>query len=414
MTREPGPAAGRKLLPIEAAGEIVLGDVAPLEIEVVPLLECRGRFAAESVTSKVDLPGFDNSVMDGYAVRAADTTGATTAAPVTLEIIGESRAGAPEGRPVGTGQAIGISTGAMIPEGADSVLQMEVVGVEGTDLVVTTQVDAGHDVRKQGEVVGAGSEVIAPGTRLGPVEIGVLSATGHDRITCRRRPRVALLTSGDELVEPGTSLGPGQIWDSNRAALTASINESGAELVAVETVPDDREATVEALDHALGADLTVICGGVSVGEHDHVKPALAKLEVEQLFWGLALKPGRPTWFGRRGDSRVLGLPGNPVSALVVFRLLGMPLLDALAGGRAGNPRKKATLMSPVRRRTGRLHAVPCRPAAPDRPLELVPMPQLGSHDLLSLQGATCLALIEPGTGQVEAGEVVETLSLGDG
>ena len=401
-----------KLLDIKAAAGLVLAEVSALDAEAVDLADARGRFTAASVPSAADLPGFDNSVMDGFAVRSVDTVGAGQGNAVSLEVIGESRAGAPSDTVLGAGQAIGISTGARIPEGADSVLQKEVVDIDGKHISSTTEVEPGHDIRRQGEVTRAGDVVIAAGVKIGPVEAGALAATGHGKVSCHRRPTVSLLTSGDELVEPGRPLGPGEIWNSNQFAVSSLVAESGAELISAGTVPDRLDATVSALEKGLEADLTVICGGVSVGEHDHVKPALAELGVDEIFWGLALKPGRPTWFGRRGDARVLGLPGNPVSALVVFRLLALPLLRALSGGPARTPKVTGRLASPVKRLPGRLHAVPCHPAADGHPDDLVPMPQLGSHDFLSLLGATTLALIEPGSGSAEAGEEVETLPLG--
>jgi len=404
----------RELLAVDVAARIVLDGVSALEPELVPLEESGGRHTVVDVKSQVDLPGFDNSVMDGYALIAADTSKATADSPVELDLVGESRAGNPFAGELVTGQACGISTGAMIPEGADAVLQKEMVKVIGERIRIADRVEAGRDIRRRGEVTRAGETVLPASSRIGPVEIGAMAATGTSEVSCHRWPRVSLLTSGDELVEPGQRLGPGQIWNSNQFALTELIRSAPAELVSTEVVPDGLDATVAALDRALSADLTVISGGVSVGRHDHVRPALAKLGVEQDFWGLALKPGRPTWFGRRGDSRVIGVPGNPVSALVVFRMLAMPLLQILAGGPEPGPRPVFRLASPVERLRSRMWAVPCHPAGGGQPDTLEPMPQLGSHDFLSLIGATHLALVEAGTGRVEAGDPVETVSMSAG
>ncbi len=213
-------------------------------------------------------------------------------------------------------------------------------------------------------------------------------------------------------MEPGTELEPGQIWNSNSTVISALIRDAGGKLVAAQSVPDRYQETVHALEDALGSDLVVICGGVSVGEHDHVKPALAELGVEQKFWRIALKPGRPAWFGTRGDSRVLGLPGNPVSALVVFRLLAHPLLRALSGEIGGAVPLRGRLAAPVERLPGRMQAVPCRFAVGNQSGDFEPLPQLGSHDFLSLRGARLLALVPEGTGRAEAGEEVEAVPLG--
>ena len=405
----------RTLLDVNTALELVLDGVKALEPEMVSLPEAGGRFTAHAVVSLVDQPGFDNSAMDGYAAIASDTEAANNEHPLTLDLVGESRAGLPFAGLLESGQTVAVSTGAVVPSGADAVLQKEIVDVlaDSGQIRVSSRVEAGRDIRWQGAVTKAGNEVLAAGVEIGAVELGVLASAGQNPVSCHGTASVSLLTSGDELVEPGSPLEPGQIWNSNRFVVAEMVHEAGAGLASSATMADDRDATVEALRHALQSDLTVVCGGVSVGDHDHVRPALAELGIEQLFWGLALKPGRPTWFGRSGKSYVLGLPGNPVSALVVFRLLGLPLLRKLAGAPEPLPRKTARLAASVERHPGRLRAVPCHIAGEDRPDELMPMEQLGSHDFLSMVGATKLALIKPGSGNAEAGDVVETVSMGD-
>lgn len=407
-----GPSAREPDLAVNDARERMLAEAVPLEPEEIPLDDALGRVTAEPVTARADFPGFDNSAMDGFAVRAGDLCDASPTEPVDLTVEGESRAGSPWPGILGPGQAIGISTGAMVPEGADAILRVEDVGVSAGGIAARQELPAGHDIRRRAEAARSGELLIERGTRLGPVELGMLAIAGYDHVSCYRRPRVALLTSGDELVEPGTLLGPGQIWNSNSRVISALTQGAGGDVVRTESVSDRRNSTAEALKRAFDSDIVIVCGGVSVGEHDHVRPALAALGVEQRFWGLALKPGRPVWYGTRGETRVLGLPGNPVSTLVAFQLLADPMIRALGGEREGTVRPTGRLAEPIERLPARLQAVPCAVTVDHPDGNLLPLPQLGSYDFLSLRSARWFALIPPGTGRVEAGEVVETMPLG--
>ncbi|MGN6215533.1 MAG: molybdopterin molybdotransferase MoeA, partial [Solirubrobacterales bacterium] len=298
----------------EAAREIVLAEVVPLPGEPVALEECLGRVTAEEVRSAIAIQPFDNSAMDGYALRSADA-----AAPAArLRLVGESRAGRPAQVPVGEGEAVWISTGAMVPQGADAVLPVEDAAEEGDRVLPGRAVVAGENIRRAGEDVEVGQPLLGPGRRIGAAEVAVLAAAGVAEIECAVRPRVAVLGSGDELVPPGEPLGPGQIHDSNSFALAALVREAGGELLGAAHLPDRSQATREAIAASLDCDVLAIAGGVSVGRHDHVKGALAELGVEERFWRLAMRPGGPTWFGvlPREDERptlVFGLPGNPVS-----------------------------------------------------------------------------------------------------
>ncbi len=322
------------LLNIEEARELVLHAAAPLETEEVPVGEALGRVLAEELRAAHDVPGFANSAMDGYAVRSGK-------ADRDLVVVGESRAGRPADVPVGYGEAIRISTGAMLPEGADAVLQQELVEDSGERIRLLDDVAPGRNVREPGEDLLAGDHVLGAGTRLGPADLGVAVNAGRARIRCASRPRVAVLATGDELLPAGAPLGPGQVHDSNGVTLTALAARDGADVVLTRHVPDHFHATRRAIEDALSAaDVVILSGGVSVGPHDHVKPALSDLGVEERFWRVALRPGKPTWFGARGRTLVFGLPGNPVSAMVTFLLFVRPALAALqwaeppTGGRA--------------------------------------------------------------------------------
>jgi molybdopterin molybdotransferase len=271
----------------------------------------------------------------------------------------------------------------------------------------------GANVRRAGEDVRAGELVIAAGTELGPAEVAVLASLGRASVSCSRMPRVAVLVTGDELVEPGEPLGPGQIRDSNAWALVAQSQRAGARVVNRRRVRDDREDTERALAEALEhADVVCVSGGVSVGPHDHVKPALAALGVEEHFWRVRLKPGKPTWFGERDGTLVFGLPGNPVSAMVTFQLFARPALRALQGADPDATRATAVIDASVPRSRDRDQLVRCRLTTADDGWHAAPTKEQGSHVLTSMLGAGALALIPEGDGEVAAGERVEIELLG--
>jgi len=390
---------GQELLDVDVARRLVLEAATPLPAEEVELDSALGRVLAEDVTSTADLPPFDSSAMDGIALLAGDGG--------ELKVVGESRAGRPADRAVGPGEAIAISTGAQMPAGADAVVPVERIET-ANGIVRVPDVQPGANVRYAGEDVRAGELVLPSGTDIGPAEIGVLASLGRSRVRCGVVPRVAILVTGDELVDAGRPLGPGQIHDSNLHALSALALRAGARVAHREHVRDDREATVTALRAALeGADVVCVSGGVSVGEHDHVKPALEELGVRQHFWGVRLKPGKPTWFGTRGETLVFGLPGNPVSAMVTFVLFARPALRALAGADPSASRASAVLETPVRRSREREQAIRCRLSPRDDGWHAEPTKEQGSHILTSMLGADALARIPAGDGELAAGTRVE-------
>ncbi len=398
----------RELIPIERARELVLERVRPADAEPVPLREALGRILAEPIAAADDVPGFDNSAMDGFAVRSEDVSGATDENPVDLIVVGESRAGHPASRDLGPGEAIAISTGAMIPAGADAVVRVEDTARAGERVLVRAEVPTGNNVRRAGDDVRRGASLLGPGARLGAAELGALASVGVAEVRCARRPSVAVLLTGDELVEPGAPLGPGQIRDSNAYAVPPLASGAGAELAGVEIVGDDRAATVAALERTLAADVAVICGGVSVGEHDHVRPALEQLGVEQVFWGVSLRPGKPTYFGVAADGTlVFGLPGNPVSAMVTFVLFVRPALLAMQGTDPEAGRVTARLAVDYVTAPGRAEAIRVAlSTGPDGWVATPTGPQ-GSHVLTSMLGADGLAFAAAERDALLAGEPIE-------
>jgi molybdopterin molybdotransferase len=381
--------------------------VAPAPAEAVPLREALGRVLAQDVVSHDNVPGFDNSAMDGFALRASDTAMATDAAPAALTVIGESRAGAPYADRLEPGQAVRISTGAMVPAGSDAVLRVEDAREADGTVTTTRPVTPGLEIRRAAEDIAAGEVVLTAGTRIGPAELGVAASTGAAQLFCARPPRVAIVVTGDELVEPGAPLRPGAIRNTNGYAVPAQVAGAGGRILAVETVGDDYRETVETLRRALAADVVVTTGGVSVGAHDHVKPALAELGVEEVFWGVALRPGHPTWFGTTGPVLVFGLPGNPVSAMVTFHLFVRPALARMLRMERVERRATAVFDADYPKPPGRAHIVRCRLEAGDDGWHVQPTKEQGSHVLTSMLGAEAFAYLDVERGPVSAGERVE-------
>lgn len=393
------------LTPISRAREQVLAATVQLPSESVPLGIALDRTLAREVVAATDLPPFENSAMDGFAVHRSASSG-------PLPIVGESRAGTPATAPLRPGEAIRISTGAPLPDGADAVVPVEQTTEADGRVTVTAAVGDGQHVRRAGEDQRAGSVVLPAGTRLGPAELGVAVGAGTGELSCARRPRVAILCTGDELRQPGEPLGPGEIHNSNAPMLAALARQAGAEVLAPAIVRDDLSATERAFATALdAADVVIASGGVSVGPHDHVKPALTALGVREAFWRVDLQPGKPTWFGTRGEQLVFGLPGNPVSSYVTFLLFARPALLALQGAEPLPARglARATVDLPRRRRE---QALRVRLDDADGTLRASPTGAQGSHITQSLLGADALAFVPRGDGVLEAGSTVAIERIG--
>jgi molybdopterin molybdotransferase len=397
------------MISIGRALELVLDGLEPLGAERVPLADAAGRFAAEPAVSAVDLPPFDRSAMDGYAVRAADT-----APGVPLRLAGGVAAGEVAAATLEPGTATRISTGAAIPTGADAVLQSELAEESDGTVAPTRALAPGTYIRIRGEDLTQGMVLAAPGDALTLPRISALASAGVGEVAVHRRPRLDLIVTGSELLPLGAPPEPGRIHESNGLMVRLLAGRAGAEVVDHGVIGDDREATVAAVSEGLNGDVLVVSGGVSVGPHDHVKPAFEACGVDEVFWRVRIKPGKPLWFGRRADTLVFGLPGNPLSTIVCFAVFIDPALRRLAGERDARPRYEAGRLTRAARasdgRTEYLTAA-LRPGA-DGVLEATPTERQGSHMTGALGESDGFAIAPDDVDELPAGAPVDVLRLG--
>ena len=393
------------LLTIEEAQRLVLEHVQPLAAERVPLDSAAGRVLAEPARSLVDLPPFPSSAMDGYAVRAADTPG-------RLPVVFRIAAGRPAQRALRAGEAMAISTGGVVPEGADAVVPIEHVVENANTAEIGEAVAAGAHVRPRGGDLRAADEVVPAGVRLGAAQLGALAAAGVAEVLCATVPRAVALATGTELRRPGEPLGPGEVYEANGLILETQLRSAGASVERLAAVADDEDAHREALARGLEHDVLVTSGGVSVGPHDLVRAVESQLGVEEIFWRVAVKPGKPVSFGVRERTLVFGLPGNPVSSLVGFELFVRPAVLALQGVADPLPRfEPGTLAAALRRNPGRDQLVRARRRAGEGTVELEPLGGQESHMIASASAANALVLVPRGEGELPAGSAVRYLLL---
>ncbi len=394
------------LISFEEAQRLVLEHVRPLPAGPVAVAEAYGRVVAEDVRSAVDLPPFDSSAMDGFAVRAEDTPGVL---PVAFHVA----AGSPAPRALEPGEAMGIGTGGAMPVGADAVIPIEYVVQNDNNVQIPEPVVSGANVRPVGGDLRRDDVVVFAGTALGAAQVGALAASGVAQVSCARRPRAAVLATGSELRVPGESLGPGQIYEANGPILDAQLRSAGAEVERLPSVADDEDAHREAIARGLEADVLLTTGGVSVGVHDFVREVEAELGVREVFWGVSVKPGKPISFGVREGRLVFGLPGNPVSALVGYELFVRPAVRALQGAADPGPDwERGRLAESVRANPGRDELVRARAQVGDEGITLEPLAGRESHMIARAAGANALVLIPRGEGEVAAGSSARYLRLG--
>jgi len=401
------------MIPFDQALARILERVPRLGTEVVPLAEAAGRVLASRVAAVRPVPPVDNAALDGVAFRAADVDAASPRQPVRLRVIAEVAAGGRAQRPVQAGEAVRIMTGAPLPIGVDSVLGIEDVQLAEGEVAIPAPVRPGANLRRAGEDLGVGDVPVAPGTRLGPAAVGVLASMGLDRVEVAKRPRVALLATGNELLPVGAPWREGAIYSSNSIALAAYVSDAGGVPVDRGLVSDDLPATMRALDEALEADVVLTSGGVSMGEYDHVRVAAPRVGVEQVFWRVAMKPGKPFYFGLRGRTPLFALPGNPASALLVFEELVRPALLAMQGAtRVVAPQFEAVLDVPYRQRAGRLGLVRATLTLVDGLPHVTPQVGQGSGILSSLATAEAVIRVPAEISELPAGARVLVRLLG--
>jgi molybdopterin molybdotransferase len=384
--------------------------LAPLE---VALLEAVHGVLAEPAVATVDLPQFDNSAMDGYAVLASDVAGASESSPVTLSVVGDIAAGDQGAHAIRAGLCARIMTGAPLPAGADAIVPVEWTDGGTAKVTIRRSAVAGHYIRRSGEDVTAGRTVVEAGTRLGAAQIGMLAAVGLARVAVRPRPRVVVLSTGSELVEPGESTGPGQIWDSNGYALTAAATEAGAVAYRQGVIGDDPRRVLERIEEQLGfADLVITSGGVSMGARDVVKEVLSGLGTMR-FEQVAMRPGKPQGFGLLDDrTPVFTLPGNPVSAFVSFQVFVRPALRALQGlPPEPLPTVRARLTEPVTSPSGLRHFLRGALTYRDGDYHVSPAEGQGSHQIFSLASSNSLMVVGDDVTEVAAGDPVDVMML---
>jgi molybdopterin molybdotransferase len=401
------------VITIHEALDSVLSDIQPIGAEEVRLLDALGRASAERIVSPEQVPTFANSAMDGFAVCGAELDGGRRDFRVVVDI----PAGRYVGDPIGPDEAARIMTGAPLPPGADTVVQVEHTLVDDDAMTVVTAPAAGANVRDAGEDVNAGDVLFEQGCRLGAAEIGLLAAVGVERVRVARRPRVAILATGSELVTAGQPLAPGQIRNSNSFTAYGQVLAAGGDPILLGVARDDLDETRRLLSAALENDVVITSGGVSVGDYDFVKQVQDELGVARRFWGVATKPGKPLAFGVRGGTLVFGVPGNPVASMVSFELYIRPALLALQGRPdLYRPWFHARSLEPVPRTKERTEARRCTLSHdPDGSVRFATTGPQGSGILSSMAGAEAMAYLPPQYPGGDVGtEALVTLLSGSG
>lgn len=402
-----------RLMTVEHARRLVLEQARPLGIEEVALSASLGRVVAQDLTAKTALPPFDNSAMDGYALRSSDTAQARRERCVTLRVVGEVAAGRVLERAVGCGEAVKIMTGAPLPPGADSVVMLEETRLREGLVEIVNPVPRGSHVRNAGEDIRASDIALRQGTRIRVTHLGLLAGLGYAQVPVFRAPRIAILATGSELVDLDEPLGPGKIRNSNSLTLVSLLHGLGVAPTDLGAVSDDGELIRRRLEQAAACDVLLISGGVSVGAHDLVKRILRELGMETIFWRVNMKPGKPLLFGTWRGTAVFGLPGNPISCVVCFLEFIAPYVRAVMGdAHPLDDAVQARLTQAVRKQEPRTLLLTAQLREEEGSLLVTPTPQQGSGMLSSLAQANAFIVVPEEVMQLEAGAVVAVRPLG--
>ncbi|NIV72554.1 MAG: hypothetical protein GWN16_11185 [Calditrichae bacterium] len=402
------------MIPIQEAQQIVKDNLPQRQVEQIALADALGRLLTEDIYAAEPSPRYSNSAMDGFAVRWEDVQSATESNPVRLKIVGESRAGVPFTHRLQSGQAIRINTGAMICDGADTVIPIEDSEDNENTLRIKTVKKSQQHLRFEGEEFGKGALLLKQGTILNPARLALLASQGIASVRTYRKPGISVIVTGTELVRFYEPAKPWQIRDSNGLMLSASVQQSKGNILLSVQVGDDYEKTVSAINTALGdSQIILFSGGISVGEHDLVKNAAEECGFETLFWRVSQKPGKPLFFARKGETLFFGLPGNPVSAYVCYRFYVHPVIRYLTGEKFEHPTLQGKLAKSVRNDSERtnLLRVAIEPNGHQRPA-IHPLSKQGSHMISSISDAHGFLIVEPGN-EFKEGELVEVIIFAD-
>jgi len=391
----------------------VLEKVQPLGTEILPLDALLGHVLAEPVRAPHDMPLFDNSAVDGYGVIYADVAGASSEKPVALRYSGTVQAGDFSENALQKGETVKILTGAPVPPGVEAVVMQEFTHQMNGQLQIPKSIQHGDNIRFRGEEFKQGDVVLAENQTITPPVVGLLASLGLTSAVTYRKPKVAVVVTGNELVPPGQPLAPGQIYESNSYSLIAALKSLGCEPVTVRCVADSLAETTAILGEALAqADVLITSGGVSVGEFDWVKEAAQALDVQTRFWKVAIKPGKPVFFGTKGEKLIFGLPGNPVAVMLTFQLFVKPALLKMQGNASDSScMLKARLLKDLRKRPERLDFVRGKLGRDDQGLTALPVSGQGSHMLGGLAQADCLLPFALEASELPAGTWVDVMPL---